>query len=259
MADDAVQIGPVSVPNSLIIGKIQGISSIPALFLHSCAQTASEFNDLRLNSLRNGTGNFLERTGNLIEGIRENAALNRNASCGPHSPPFTLQYARFLSIARWVRLAKARNALSRSAGGTIWFNIGGPEDCQPDGFITSARSLSVSFCVTDVDFGFDRVETGTPEKRTSNVLPPLVRCRLWRNRNIHFVAIRTIASSASMPACGKTVLMTSSPFASKTSTIQFDQFGRERGDERFISLRAAALASVRTDVMSEYSLPFSSL
>src|SRR5260370_33832572 len=56
----------------------------PAIF---GAQSANEFNGLRRNSLRNGTGHFfgvtghlLERTGNLIEGSRKPRILHRNSS-----------------------------------------------------------------------------------------------------------------------------------------------------------------------------------
>jgi hypothetical protein len=66
---------PVSDANTLANRELnREFLRIPALLRDFRAQSASEFNGLQLNSLRNGTGNFcaetgnvLERTGNLVE------------------------------------------------------------------------------------------------------------------------------------------------------------------------------------------------
>ena len=48
---DAVRFEPVSEPNSLITGKIQGISPIWTCFRFGDRYSRCYFNDLRLNSL----------------------------------------------------------------------------------------------------------------------------------------------------------------------------------------------------------------
>src|SRR5258706_7865708 len=54
---DAARIEPVSISNSLLTGKLTGNFAV-AIRWDFDAQSASQFNGLQPNSLRNGTGNF---------------------------------------------------------------------------------------------------------------------------------------------------------------------------------------------------------
>ena len=91
MVADAVQVEPVSTPNSCT-GKLTGILQIQLLCGDFGAQSTSEFNDLHRNSLRDGTGNFWRPNREFFSKNREFSRQNArtgNSSSGQFFDPTT--------------------------------------------------------------------------------------------------------------------------------------------------------------------------
>ena len=92
MAEEAVCCEPVSHPrNSLILGPIQGISSISSLIATPCAQIPRRFKRLLENSLGNRTGKFPKQNREYTNRNSENllraweSRLRSRSSCFPAS------------------------------------------------------------------------------------------------------------------------------------------------------------------------------